>query len=111
MSPAKALSYNHCFLGRRKVKKPVSNPNEGRANLSQRHIDAVQAKNNQMAEALNQAKIQNGVLKGQIKTLHSENLELRVENATQRDEMRRQQVCSSLFVAGLKFKMEYSISM
>jgi len=82
--------------GRRKVKKPVSNPNEGRANLSQRHIDAVQAKNNQMAEALNQAKIQNGVLKGQIKTLHSENLELRVENATQRDEMRRQQASTDV---------------
>ena len=61
-------------------------------NLHSTQLNDIRLKNARLAKELNAFKVAKATLTDRIHTLNSEILELKVQNATQRDEMKRQQV-------------------
>ena len=61
-------------------------------NLRSTQLNDIQLQNARLAKELNAFKVAKATLTDRIHTLNSEILELKVQNATQRDEMKRQQV-------------------
>ena len=81
---------NNEISGKRKVEKHEKS--RGSVNVSVAKLEGIQVKNKQLADALNKAKIQIAIMQNQIRDTRDQNLDLRVENATQRDEIRRLKV-------------------
>ena len=75
------------ILGKRKVEK--QDKGRGSASVSVRQLED---QNKQLADALNKIKSQNTILQNQIRDTRAKHLDLRVENANQRDEIRRLKV-------------------
>ena len=82
------------ILGKQKVEK--QDKGRGSASISVRQLEGIQNQNKHLADALNKAKSQITILQNQIRDTRDQNLDLRVENATQRDEIRRLKVVGQL---------------